>query len=53
MNAMSDDIYEFFHNDDGSWTYKIDTFMQTRPTLRECIAEVEKIQIERGTLKEV
>lgn len=50
---MCSDMYEFLHNDDGSWTYKIDTFTQTLSTLQECIANVEKIKIERGLLKEV
>ena len=48
MNTTSSDIYEFFHNDDGSWTYKIDTFRETKPTLQECIDAVEKIKAERG-----
>lgn len=45
-------FYEFFHNEDGSWTYKLDTLMQTRPTLSDCIEEVEKIKFERGLVKE-
>ena len=53
MNTTSSDIYEFFHNDDGSWTYKIDTFRETKPTLQECIDKVERIKAERGLSKGV
>ena len=48
MGTVHEDIYEFFSNNDGSWTYKIDTFRETKPTLQECIDEVERIKAERG-----
>lgn len=44
------DSYEFIRNDDESWTYKVDNFTKTLPSLKECIDEVENIKMERGVV---